>query len=115
MSLLLAMFEYVPVDQEIQDRHKCVFFSNYVRVFYRDPTPVIGNNNPTFIAARYKDFADTVKEFPIMETDVWIASYPKTGTTLTCELVRVLRHGMNDEEDIYTRVPFLEYNPYMKV
>lgn len=104
------MFEYFPVEEELLERQKALLFQSYVRVLYKDPAPLLETSEPEpiFIPARFQEFAERVKEFPVKGSDVWIASYPKTGTTMTCELLRVLRHGMNDEADIFTRVPFLE-------
>lgn len=104
------MFEYFPVEEEIQERQKCLLFKSFVKVLYKDPAPIlrISKPSPIFISARYQEFADKVKEFPIKNSDVWLSSYPKTGTTFTAELLRVLHHGMNEEADLFLRVPFFE-------
>lgn len=107
------MFQYFSIPTERQERQKCYFFEEYVKVLYKDSPSAVSEHEATWVTQRFKDHAARIKEFPTREDDVWVASYPKTGTTLTCELVSVLLNGFAaaEKEDITKRVHFLEYNP----
>lgn len=110
------MFEYCEISAELQKRQACYFFKNYIKCLYRDSgTPVLSNwhPEPTWVTDRYRDHAARIKDFKVRQDDVWILSYPKTGTTLTCEMASVLLSGLDFEKltqiDILRRIHFLEY------
>lgn len=59
----------------------------------------------------YQDYAQDIYDFAFRSTDVVVASYPKTGTTWTQELVWLLIHNFDYEgakTRLDTRFPFLE-------
>ncbi|KAJ8669935.1 hypothetical protein QAD02_001194 [Eretmocerus hayati] len=66
-----------------------------------------------FLPEEYKDFADAIENFEVRDDDVWVCSFPKTGTTWTQEMVWGVTHD-NDfdssKEDIHIRFPFLEFS-----
>lgn len=106
------MFEYSDIPPQVQERQKCYFFENYVKVLYRDPCHQSSQFEPTWVTERFKKDAQRIKDFAVREDDVWIVSYPKTGTTLTAEMTRILLSGLNYERientDIVQGVSFLE-------
>ncbi|XP_070558513.1 amine sulfotransferase-like [Ptychodera flava] len=56
---------------------------------------------------------DAVKSFKVREDDLYVVTYPKSGTTWTQQIVSLIR-GRNDMEatdniPVIKRVPFLEY------
>ena len=52
---------------------------------------------------------EELKDFMLYDDDVWIVSYPKSGTTWTQQIVKLLRgNGVQDDERIIHSVPFLE-------
>ncbi len=56
--------------------------------------------------------ARKLKEMSVRKDDVWIVTYPKTGTTLTQELVWQIVYGVDKEhcrQNIDERMPHLEY------
>lgn len=109
------MFEYTPVSAEVQEKQKMRDFPGYVKVFYNDPAPVLADFNPEpcFVNERYKGFDRAIKDYPVYKDDIWIISYPKTGTTLMSELVTVLLSEMDftklEETPLLQRIPYLEY------
>lgn len=108
------MFEYTPVSHEVKVKQRCRVFPNYVRVLYRDPDPLLKDviPEPALVTERYKSFDMAIKNFSIRKDDIWIMSYPKTGTTLLSELITVLLSGMNFEKlertSLNVRSPYLE-------
>ncbi|KAH3752951.1 sulfotransferase 1A3-like [Dreissena polymorpha] len=59
------------------------------------------------------DVLDAVKDFEVRDDDVFIATYPKAGTTWLQELTWLIMHDGNFEEayqkPVYFRSPFLEF------
>ena len=41
-----------------------------------------------------KSMADRVYNFDVREDDIWVVSFPKTGTTLTLEMVWMIVNNM---------------------
>lgn len=108
------MFQYVKIPQSLQRRQKCFFFKDYVKVLYNEPHQLLKDYQfePVWVTDRFKSYDLKIKEFAVRKDDIWVVSYPKTGTTLTCELVRVILSGCRFEEiekrDIAEQVHFLE-------
>ncbi|KAK2140070.1 hypothetical protein LSH36_1493g00001, partial [Paralvinella palmiformis] len=55
-----------------------------------------------------------IRSFEMTKNDVLVASYPKTGTTWTQELVWLLQNNGDLKHalsvPVYKRIPYLEYN-----
>lgn len=108
------MWEYSEVADYVQEKQKVRDIDKYVKVIYKDPHPILEDHKPKpcFVTERYKGFAKTIKDFQIRKDDIWIMSYPKTGTTLMTELVTVLLSGMDftklEETSLFLRSPYLE-------
>ena len=61
---------------------------------------------PTFVL---QENMDRLKGLELFPDDVWIASYPKTGTTWTQHIVRLIRNNGEEESvKISNAVPWLE-------
>lgn len=109
------MLEYSEVADYVQEKQKVRDIDKYVKVIYKDPHPILENHKPQpcYVTERYKGFAKTIKDFQIRKDDIWIMSYPKTGTTLMTELVTVLLSGMDftklEETSLFLRSPYLEW------
>lgn len=106
------MFHYSPIPKESQERQKCYFFEDYVKVLYKSPQNEFPHCEPTWVTERFKAYAETIKNFSVRKDDVWVVSFPKTGTTLTAEMVTLLLSDLDYEQieqrDIIERVYFLE-------
>ncbi|KAK9881257.1 hypothetical protein WA026_015380 [Henosepilachna vigintioctopunctata] len=64
-----------------------------------------------FLPVKYKKLAESYKNFQVRPSDVWITGLPRTGTTVTQELVWLLCHNLNykaAEEDLDERVRYFE-------
>lgn len=65
-----------------------------------------------FYPSWHKRYAD----FPIKSDDIWVVTYPKSGTTWTQEVVWCLVHGLDNEKgksNLMTRFPFFEWDSLM--
>ena len=52
---------------------------------------------------------DMMKDYQLYPDDLWIASYPKSGTTWTQQIVKLLRaNGEQDDKQIIHSIPYLE-------
>jgi len=56
--------------------------------------------------------ADQLYNFPVRDDDIWIVTFPKAGTTWTCEMVWML---VNDVDKEAGAVPLTLRSPYMEV
>jgi len=73
--------------------------------YVRYPGPVIMPR--TFIP-----IAERIRNFEVRPDDVWIVTYPKSGTTWTQEMVWQIVNDVNLEKGqlpLFTRTPFLEF------
>lgn len=64
-----------------------------------------------FFQGIYRHYAHQYFNLPLKPTDVFVASYPKSGTTWTQELVWLLMHNLDYEgakESLDDRFPFVE-------
>lgn len=108
------MFAYSTLSETAQKNLKNSHYRNLVKVRYNDPNPVLKDYlpNPCVLPELFKPRAEFVKEFPVRKDDVWILSYPKTGTTWTTELTKVLLNGMDfeklDDNDVTEKVMLFE-------
>lgn len=74
-------------------------------------TGAYANYKNCFLPTRYEKFAKEIDEMEVYDTDIWVTSFPKTGTTWTQEMVYLLSHDCNFEKGqsfLYERFPFLE-------
>lgn len=89
-------------------------FNNVLEVLYEDPNPSLKDwkPQPTWMPLNYEHVAQRIKDFSVRDDDVWILSFPKTGTTVTCEMISVLINGLESktlrDTDLLYRIPFLE-------
>lgn len=108
------MFEYTPVSDAVQRRQRVRDHPHNVRVLYQDPDPILKDLTPApcFLTEKYAGFAKAIKDFPVRPDDIYIISYPKTGTTLMSELVTAMLCGMDFEKleksSLMIRSPYLE-------
>lgn len=62
---------------------------------------------------RYQEIAEWIKNFEVRSDDVWIITFPRSGTTWTQEMVWLLKNDLNFEKALKEyrghRSPFLEY------
>lgn len=60
---------------------------------------------------RFKELQEDILNWPVNQEDVWICSFPKTGTTWAQEMVWMIMNNLNFQEgqvNLGARSPFLE-------
>ncbi|XP_018573177.1 sulfotransferase family cytosolic 1B member 1-like [Anoplophora glabripennis] len=60
---------------------------------------------------RFAEMQEEIYNLEVNENDVWVCSFPKTGTTWTLEMVWMIMNNLDfikGQENIETRCPFLE-------
>ncbi|EAU77799.2 AGAP012647-PA [Anopheles gambiae str. PEST] len=50
-----------------------------------------------FVSSKYRNYAEQVRDFRVYEDDVWIVTFPKSGTTWTEEMVWLINHDLDYE------------------
>ncbi|XP_072943670.1 sulfotransferase 1C4-like [Epargyreus clarus] len=67
-----------------------------------------------FFQSMYKQQAASIYSMPIRPDDVFVHSFPRSGTTLTQELVWLIQNNLNYEKarstKLYARFPMLEFS-----
>ncbi|KOC59245.1 Sulfotransferase 4A1 [Habropoda laboriosa] len=65
------------------------------------------------LPSRYDEFAEVIENFEVRDDDVWVCSFPKTGTTWTQEMIWCIANDLDFEGAkvrLAERFPFLEYS-----
>lgn len=69
------------------------------------------NYNGCLLTERYKRIADQIDNFKVNNSDIWVTSFPKCGTTWLQEMVYLIATDCdyeNAKSYITDRFPFLE-------
>jgi len=70
-------------------------------------------HGPVVMPRTYLDIAERIRNFEVKEDDIWIVTYPKSGTTWTQEMVWQIVNNVDKEKGrlpLFTRTPFLEFH-----
>ncbi|XP_017122493.1 luciferin sulfotransferase [Drosophila elegans] len=63
------------------------------------------------IPRKYVELGDSIRSLPVFQDDVWMVSYPRTGSTWAQEMVWLLGHQLDyvaAEQDLRLRSPLIE-------
>ncbi|GBP28018.1 Sulfotransferase 1C4 [Eumeta japonica] len=70
-----------------------------------------------FIPKTYKNHADGIRRMPLREDDIWVATFPRSGTTWTQEMVWLINNKLNYEKAADSRLMqryiFLEFRSFL--
>ena len=87
-----------------RERPVMAYFGNPVNPFRE----LYGIKVPNFVLP---EVVERIKTAELYSDDVWICTYPKSGTTWTQQIVKLIRSkGENDGKTIDRSVPWLEAN-----
>ncbi|XP_076240817.1 luciferin sulfotransferase [Calliopsis andreniformis] len=89
------------LDQLLRENFTAEFRKGYVTV------------NGVCLPERYEKFARAIEDFEVRDDDIWVCSFPKTGTTWTQEMIWCIANDLNFEGAkvlLPARFPFLEHS-----
>lgn len=69
-------------------------------------------HGPVIMPRSYLEIAERIRNFEVKDDDIWIVTYPKSGTTWTQEMVWHIVNNVNPQMGqlpLFTRTPFLEF------
>ncbi|XP_046400820.1 luciferin sulfotransferase-like [Ischnura elegans] len=76
-----------------------------------------GNKPGCLLPETFLDIAQRIRDMEVRETDIWVLSYPKSGTTWTQEMVWCICNDLDFESAKSTilpiRFPFLELSTFL--
>ncbi|XP_055547705.1 luciferin sulfotransferase-like [Wyeomyia smithii] len=109
-------FEYIDITDPVHvETHVERVEEDYILVKAKSCEKVPTNNwhPPAYcFTTRFKEYEDQLLNFTVKPDDVWVASYPKSGTTWCQELVWLICNGLNfsaaKSESLRTRFPFFD-------
>ncbi|KAF2893636.1 hypothetical protein ILUMI_12537 [Ignelater luminosus] len=104
-------FEEIKPDDEvgkiIEEGMISAFCTKYIMV----------GQDRTVFASYYLQYAEKLKKFEVYDDDVWVASFPKAGTTWTQEMVWMIANNLDFQgakQSLRERFPFLEISTILK-
>ncbi|XP_053669265.1 luciferin sulfotransferase-like [Anopheles marshallii] len=105
-----SSFAIADIDSDLS----CPGASSYIKIQLNDLTdyPLASAPPAAIVPAKFRNYAQQVRDFQVYEDDVWIVTYPKCGTTWTQEMVWLIDHDLDYETarnvNLNTRSIFLE-------
>ncbi|XP_022186789.1 luciferin sulfotransferase isoform X1 [Nilaparvata lugens] len=100
------MPEYEIVDGEdgqlLKEKFTTCFRTGYVRI------------KGCVLPEHYLKFTDQIRDMKVRDEDIWVCSFPKTGTTWTQEMVWCIANDLDFEGakvNLPQRFPFLDHTP----
>lgn len=103
-------FDIVPVDPQINNELLKYFHGE------RDGFVQVGPEK-YFFPQKFKNSAEAFYNFQAHQSDVWVVSFPRSGTTWTQEMVWLIANDLNfkkaKERVLTKRFPFFEFSNFM--
>ncbi|XP_062699851.1 sulfotransferase 1C4 [Aedes albopictus] len=92
--------------------------SKLLRNFHGEKTGFVQvGDDKWFFPSKYRDAAEHFYNFKARSDDVWIATYPRSGTTWTQEMVWLICNNLDFDaarsEPLTKRFPFFEFHMFM--
>nr|XP_031843272.1 sulfotransferase 4A1-like [Nomia melanderi] len=99
--MALQMEDDADLEQILREKFTSEFRKGYVTV------------DGVCLPQRYEEFAKAIEDFEVKDDDVWVCSFPKTGTTWTQEMIWCIANNLDFEAArvlLPERFPFLEHS-----
>jgi Sulfotransferase domain len=105
-----------PKIKTISEQQSNELYTDYCWVSPKEiPTTPLGVDwkpKPSVMVPLYETHADRIKNFEVRPDDIWLISYPKTGTTWSQEMVWCICNNLDykkaKELNLFARFPFIE-------
>ncbi|XP_018564281.2 estrogen sulfotransferase-like [Anoplophora glabripennis] len=104
MNINKFPFEIRPLEAELDDKIKSLFLGANEGCVEIGPKKYI-------ISSKYGQAAETIYNFEVRPDDVWVVTFPRSGTTLMQEMAWLILNDDNDtakNASLLKRFPFLE-------
>lgn len=101
--------------EKIEDpRSKCQINPFWNNVSYKQRLTEEGNEEERYcvLSARYKVYMELINNYDVASDDIWICTYPKSGTTWTQEMVWLINNDYNF--DMSTKMPLSSRSPTLR-
>ncbi|KAG5668782.1 hypothetical protein PVAND_016708 [Polypedilum vanderplanki] len=102
------MFEIVEINDKIIRKVMTSAISDYVDIIDKNNS----KNHCVLIKKYAHTCAENIKNFKVYDDDIWVVTFPKSGTTWTQEMVWLINNNLDYEKalntDLQTRFPFIE-------
>lgn len=103
------MLEFTPVGPTKVDCDGC---HDHVYVSAKKEDKTIESSSKIVLIEKYKSIAKKIKEMDVYDDDIWVVSFPKSGTTWTMEMTWLLNNNLDykmaKEVELSRRFPMLE-------
>lgn len=103
------------LDRDLSKKASYFEICEFVRVSCTRPNAAVAEKwclAPTFLPANYQSSVQVIQDFKVRPDDVWVITFPKSGTTWAQEMVWQICNNLDYEkghmEGLHMRFPFLE-------
>lgn len=107
-----SRFHIRPIAEHLQAKYSAGAFK-YIQVRYEDGDETNANEEFVPVPDYFVNFLDIIKDFKVRDDDIWILTYPKSGTTLGTEMIWLLCSNLDYEEaaktELINRLTHLEW------
>lgn len=94
------MFRFISLKPDEVKRFETPYNVNFTEVHLNDTT-INPSENPSWkpvhciMPAKYREYADRIRNLTVYEDDVWVVTFLKSGTTWTQEMVWLIDHDLD--------------------
>ena len=101
--------EVLKMCEELEQEEK-----DLIAKFYPTPpmTDYVRYPGPVIMPRTFVPIKERIRNFKVKPDDIWIVTYPKSGTTWTQEMIWQIVNNVDRERGqlpLFTRTPFLEF------
>ncbi|XP_050537286.1 luciferin sulfotransferase-like [Daktulosphaira vitifoliae] len=103
---MTADIKYTDVDSQVSDILKKCFVTSFRNGYLKA--------NDVVLPVYFQKFGQRILDMDIRDDDIWVCSFPKTGTTWTQEMVWCIANDLDFEgakQFLPERFPFLDHTP----
>ncbi|XP_055705667.1 luciferin sulfotransferase-like [Phlebotomus papatasi] len=105
------------LDRDLLKKASYFEISEFIRVSCTRPNVTVAEKwclAPTFFPANYQSSVQVIQDFKVRPDDIWVVTFPKSGTTWAQEMVWQICNNLDYEKGhmkpLHMRFPFFEGN-----
>lgn len=92
-KMALCRFDVQELPDNVQKTFSSEYLGKQVLVSYKESSA-----RPVSLPEFYVDHLECIKDFEVRDDDIWIITYPKTGTTFASEMIWMLVADMDYDQ-----------------